>query len=114
MNPRDITLSYHFTTDRKERLHEINWVLMNDWGLTIYKVWNSERKAWIHITNTGLYFVTSEDESCIVTMFIPSISQVYRLFAEHGAKMPYELKQKIHQNDKLVREYEENFFKKSA
>jgi hypothetical protein len=114
MNPRELNVSSHFTYDRKERLHEINWVLLNNWGISIKKSWEPEKRRWRHLTNTGLFVVTNEAETDIITMFIPSVSQARQVFNDNGVKMPYDFYCLVKKNLALSDEYYLTYFEKTA
>ena len=105
MNPKMITLSYHFTKDRAARLEEINYVLNGDWGESILTVPEEGRDTSRHLTSTGLLVITTNDERVIITMYIPSISQFLRIFQQANQPAPKQMRRMIYSHCARAKDY---------
>ena len=114
MNPRELCHSYHWTKERKEREKQINYVLGNDWGLTICKGWDAIHQNWQYITSKGLLIAMSHDESFIATMYIPHPSQFFRVFRNAGEVPTMEMRIQMYRNCDKAKEWELKNFKKVA
>jgi hypothetical protein len=114
MNPREMYVSHHWTKDRKDREEQINYVLNDNWGVTVCKGWDEEHNNWQYITSTGLLIAMSTDESFIATMYIPRVSQFFKVFRSAGVVPSMELRILAYRNAERAKEWEIKKFQKIA
>lgn len=105
MNPKTITFSHHFSKDRVARLEEINYILDGDWGESILTVYEEGRDTSRHLTSKGLLVITTRDESVIITMYIPSISQFLQIFQQADQPVPKQMKRMIYSHYARAKDY---------
>lgn len=100
-NLYEVTISSHFARTRADRCARINEVLGGDWGEIICAVHQEEEKAWLCVTNTGLYAVLNEDQSFLITCYLATYHRARDLYDAKGEPMPKTLRKTINRNGAL-------------
>lgn len=98
MNLNNFTPSMHCQLDHQERWDRMQKVVNNDLGEIIFSVYDG--KAYLCISNTGVYAVIDTVSKTLITAYLPSKSRLDKLYQRANQETPIEIIRIIRKNEK--------------
>ena len=100
MNTKDLTLTYHCSHERLDRMVAIATQL--ELGEIILEHRVPEEGKRECLTSTGILMVKTLIEETLITMYVPNVKKVTALFKTHGRIIPKGFMKMIKQNKKKI------------
>ena len=99
MTAQKMTLSYHCTEERAERLVFIAEHI--GWGEVVLEVPSNGRRECL--TDTGVLLVKAMKEEFLITAYVPSIDKACAIYQSIGLKFPQSMAKAIKHFIKIIK-----------
>jgi hypothetical protein len=100
MNTKDMTLTYHCSHEKIDRMVAIATNLEFGEIILEHQIPGTEKKECL--TSTGILMVKALAKEILITMYVPNVDKVIALFKEVGKPMPRGYTKLIKANRKKV------------